>query len=197
MREYHARLESRNFYHIYNRAIGQEKLFREDRNHAFFLTKWNKYLDDYLDIWSYCLMPNHFHFLAQVKKSDNFSESSTINKFLEDQFKRLFSSYALAFNKVYDRSGSLFQKRFKRVKVNSRNYLITLIHYIHHNPIHHGFTQNYSDWDYSSYKAITSNHPTKVKRQKVLELFNESKDEFISLHEEMKNYNKINHLIIE
>jgi REP element-mobilizing transposase RayT len=197
MREYHAPLESGHFYHIYNRAVGQENLFREEKNHSFFLKKWNNYLNDYLDVWAYCLMPNHFHFVVQVKKTGCFPEGVRINKFLEDQFKRLFSSYALSFNKVYERSGSLFQKRFKRVKIDSRNYLITLIHYIHHNPIHHGFTQNYSDWDYSSYTAIASGHPTKVKRQKVLELFNDSKDEFLSSHEEMKNYHEIDHLIIE
>lgn len=197
MREYHAPFESEHFYHIYNRAVGEENLFREEKNHPFFLKKWNNYLNDYLDVWAYCLMPNHFHFVVQVKKTGCFPEDIRINKFLEDQFKRLFSSYALSFNKIYERSGSLFQKRFKRVKIDSRNYLITLIHYIHHNPIHHGFTQNYLDWDYSSFAAITSDQTTKVKRQKVLELFNDSRDEFIASHEEMKNYNKIDHLIIE
>ena len=56
----------------------------------------------------------------------------------------------LSMNKKYSRTGTLFQRRMKKVSVNSDPKLISLIHYIHHNPIHHGFCTDFSDWPYSS-----------------------------------------------
>ncbi|MDZ7659607.1 transposase [Fodinibius sp.] len=196
MRDYHCYFEPNCFYHVYNRAIGSDNLFKEDKNYNFFLGKWDKYVIDYVEIWAYCLMPNHFHFLIKVKDNTHFKDGQEINKFLEGQFKRLLSSYTLSFNKVYDRTGSLFQKSFKRVKINSQNYLLTLIHYIHHNPIHHNFANDYKDWTYSSYNSIVSNASTKVERKNVLEVFG-SINKFVKAHKSIKNYNKINHLLVE
>src|SRR5699024_1758495 len=119
MRKYHDHLEPGHFYHIYNHAIGSENLFRENKNYSFFLNKWEKYLLSYSDVWAYCLMPNHFHFLLEIKDKTFFPKRINENRFLENQFKRLFSSYTLSFNKVYERRGSLFQKSFKRVKIDS------------------------------------------------------------------------------
>lgn len=196
MKKYHDHLDPHCFYHLYNHAIGSENLFHENKNYTFFIGKWEEYITSYANIWAYCLMPNHFHFVIQIRDKNCFPASTGANKFLEGQFKRLFSSYTLSFNKVYDRRGSLFQKSFKRAKVDSEQYLQHLIHYIHHNPIHHHFTDGYADWKYSSYTSILSKQPTKVKRQDVLQLFG-GKDAFIKYHNQMKNYNVIDHLIME
>ncbi|HLR77024.1 MAG TPA: transposase, partial [Balneolaceae bacterium] len=148
------------------------------------------------EVWAYCLMPNHFHFLIRIKDEASFPDETPVNKFLEVQFKRLFSSYTLSVNKVYDRSGSLFRKRFKRTLVDSQEYLTTLIHYIHHNPIHHHFTDDFKCWHYSSYSAIIGNGLTKVEREKVMELFG-GRDRFIRFHSGLKEYKKIKPLLIE
>lgn len=194
MRDYHSHFEPHSFYHIYNRANGKEQLFIEQKNYNFFLKKWDKYITAYANIWAYVLVPNHFYFLIEIKKRSSFPNKSEPNSFLEDQFKRLFSSYTLAFNKMYDRTGSLFQKRFKRVKVDSQTYLKHLIHYIHHNPIHHNFTNKYLEWEYSSYQSILSEGSTKINRQGVLDLFG-NREKFKSYHKEMKNYNEVSQLI--
>ena len=196
MREYHAPFEHEGFYHVYNRGNNKENLFLEDKNYSFFLKRWEKYLFPYTDIWSYCLMPNHFHFLIKVKDKYSFPEEADTNSFLENQFKRLFSSYTLSFNKVYDRTGSLFQKRFKRVRTTTQNYLLSLIHYIHHNPIHHKFANDFSGWKYSSYSAIIGEETTKIARNRVLNLFG-GRTGFTDFHNQMKDYKQIEHLIIE
>lgn len=59
--------ESDRIYHIYNRAVGDEKLFRIDDNFLYFLQKYHQYLGDKVDTLAYCLIPNHFHFLVKVK----------------------------------------------------------------------------------------------------------------------------------
>lgn len=66
MRDYSSKFESHKFYHIYNRSNGSENIFQEPKNYSFFLERWDNYLRTYVDVWAYCLMPNHFHFLVKV-----------------------------------------------------------------------------------------------------------------------------------
>jgi|SRR5699024_1906591 len=201
MKNYHAPFEPDHFYHVYNRSIGSGKIFREQENYEFFLGKWNEYLDKYLDVWAYCLMPNHFHFIVRVKSKKELSNADltgfqNLSGLISQKFSNFFNSYTKSFNKVYNRHGSLFERPFKRVKIDSEQYLQHLIYYIHHNPIHHHFVDDYTDWDYSSYTSILSKQPTKLRRKEVLKLFN-GKESFITYHEEMKGYNQISHLLIE
>ncbi len=188
---YWQKFEENSFYHIYNRGINGENIFLSDDNYQYFLQKWKKLINPYLDVAAYTLMPNHFHFLARVKlqndwidkqiskegtiKSFKFqNQEITFNEFLEDQFKRLFTSYALAFNKQQGRTGSLFQKRFKRVMIKDEYNLWHILAYIHHNPIHHKYCKNYEEWFYSSYNAFFSNSTTSLIRAEVISLFDES-----------------------
>jgi len=205
--DYWAKFEENVAYHIYNRSINKETIFITEENYNFFLRKWKTLILPFFDIGAYCLMPNHFHFLAWVKpvspeimemvklqgtvKSKKFINGEiNHNDFLEDQFKRLFQSYALAFNEQEGRTGSLFQKRFKRVVVSSEAKLWHLLAYIHHNPIHHKFTKNYEDWKFSSYKVFLSDRPTDIVRDAVLKWFSEdvgkARQLFLKFHEEFK-----------
>lgn len=177
-------LDFEHTYHIFNRAIGNEQLFVVDENYRFFLEKVKEYLLPFADVLSYCLMPNHFHFLVRFKsleevfvetlpKFKTLEELKAENTFLSKQFSRLFSSYTQAYNKVYHRKGSLFMKNFKRIKVQENQYLLKLVHYIHSNPKEAGLVQKISDWKYSSYNAILSNSPTFIKRKEVIDLFDD------------------------
>ncbi len=56
-----------NYYHIYNRANGDEKIFKSEENYRFFLEKFQFYIVPIADVFSFCLMPNHFHFLVRFK----------------------------------------------------------------------------------------------------------------------------------
>ena len=177
-----------SFYHIYNRAIGTDWLFVNNDNHQYFLQKWKKYIHPYMDTFAYCLMSNHYHFLARVKTVDvafmqavakentvasrsYYAGIMTIDDFLLDQFKRLFSSYALAFNKQQNRHGSLFEESFKRIQISNEVKLLNTLCYIHHNPIHHQLSPVYDLWTYSSYKSYLSDQPTLLARQEGLQLF--------------------------
>ncbi|TVR17462.1 MAG: hypothetical protein EA391_04670, partial [Balneolaceae bacterium] len=63
--------EPGKFYHIYNRAVGNERLFESRENFLFFLKKYQKYTIDHISTYSYCLLENHFHFLIKVHESSN------------------------------------------------------------------------------------------------------------------------------
>ncbi|MEP0984207.1 hypothetical protein [Ekhidna sp.] len=165
-------MEQGVFYYIYNHANGSENLFRSDENYHFFLRQWAKYIEPVADTYAYCLMPNHFHALIQTKIfAPPFGKYETFQKYASKQFSNFFSSYTQAFNKMYDQRGSLFMPNFKRKEINSDAYLTQIITYIHKNPIHHGFCNSLDDWPYSSFHALLSTKPTKIKREKVLEWF--------------------------
>jgi len=180
------------YYHIYNRAIADELIFREEKNYSFFLDKYRQYIVPVADTMSFCLMPNHFHILIRVKKhgvieklilnrpkgqkeftkADNAQEKENyVALFLSKQFSNLFSSYTQAYNLVYARKGSLFLKNFKRKPIEHDDYFIRLVNYIHRNPVNHGFVNKPQQWKYSSYNAIVSDQPTLVKREEVLYWF--------------------------
>lgn len=201
---YHDTFYYGRFYHIFNRSINNEVAFRTKRNYMFFLERWGKYIGDLLEVYAYCLLPTHFHFFARVSESftklEKFrkalSDFSDVNALLENQFMLLFRSYALAFNKENNRSGGLFQKSFKRIRIDTEKYFTTVIHYIHNNPIHHHYQDSYEKWPFSSYNAYLSNSPTKVRREDVLDWFG-SKSAFVEFHAENIKYDKVNQYLID
>ncbi|HVM88269.1 MAG TPA: hypothetical protein VMT76_08770 [Puia sp.] len=148
-------LQPLSYYHIFNHAIGNENLFREDENYRFFLQKYDLYIYQVAETLAYCLMPNHFHFLIKIKSEGQlvaaFPKFKTLEKLIEancisKQFSNFFSSYTLSFNKKYNRMGSLFLKNFKRQQVEKDSYFSKIIHYIHSNPVHHGFVHSVDEW---------------------------------------------------
>lgn len=194
-------LEFDKYYHIYNRGNNKEKLFLIDDNYRFFLVNFATYVLPVADVYAYCLLPNHFHFLIKIKSEEEIISlgKDIISKTpwaISDQFRKLFISYTMAFNKQQSRHGNLFHRQFKRIEVDRNDYLIYLVHYIHRNPIHHGLCKNYIEWDYSSYSTILSDTPTKLCRNEVLEWFGSKKD-FSDFHKENLEYYKIEKLLIE
>lgn len=67
-----APLEPDCVYHVYNRANGHERIFLSDENYRYFLAQYGKYVGPYTDLFAYCLMPNHFHFLIRIKGEKEF-----------------------------------------------------------------------------------------------------------------------------
>jgi putative transposase len=63
-------LQPNSFYHIYNRGINGEALFKEEPNYAYFLKKYDQYVSPVVDTYAYCLMSNHFHFLIKTKSEE-------------------------------------------------------------------------------------------------------------------------------
>ena len=92
------------------------------------------------------------------------------NQAFTNHFLNFFNAYTKAFNKKYERTGSLFQEHLKRIKIENEDYLRNLIIYVNTNPTHHSMA-NYIDYEYSSCKGLISGLPTLLKREEVLNLF--------------------------
>jgi len=161
------------YYHFFNRGNNKENIFIEDENYLFFLQLMKKYLLSVTDVYSYCLLPNHFHFIIRIKEEKNLPDKYRNNaKKIYLPFSNLFNAYAKSFNAKYDRSGSLFQKSPKRILIKDENYLKNLIIYVNANPSIHNI-QNYEKYKYSSYHSLISNKNTLLKRKEVIDLFDD------------------------
>lgn len=162
------------YYHIYNRGNNKQRIFFEAQNYTYFLGLIKKYLLEVCDIYAYCLLNNHFHLLIKTK-------AEIENKLISQAFSNCFNAYAKAINKSYNRTGSLFQDRFKRKMIKDENYLRSLIIYIHLNPENHNLIGDFTKYDYSSYKTYLSKQPTLLNRQEGLEFFGDNEN-FKLLH---------------
>ena len=188
-------IESDCFYHIYNRGINGELIFKSDRNYLFFLYKIKENLLPVCDIYAYCLMPNHFHLLVKIKSDSQLENLVKVQNrdkveglhspqhIFSKQFARIFNSYSQAFNKENNRHGALIESPFKRKKISSEDYLRKCIIYIHQNPN----SEDFENFAYSSYKSILSSNETSLKRDEVLEFF-DNKNNFTFCHKKETDY---------
>jgi REP element-mobilizing transposase RayT len=204
-----ASLTPGKFYHIYTRGINRENIFFVDRNYPYFLELYAKYIEPIATTFAYCLMRNHFHLLVRIKteqeqtfevllSTSEQSREAETSKVLDStqQFSNLFNAYAKAINKAYGRTGSLFEGRFGRIEVTSKAYFANLVAYIHRNPQKHGFVEDFREYPYSSYSAILTTKPTRVKRADVLAWFG-GQDAFQVLHQNEPDTESIRYLIEE
>ncbi|TZF82037.1 hypothetical protein FW774_15180 [Pedobacter sp. BS3] len=153
---YYTKFEEGQYYHVYNRTVNQELLFRTDNNYSFFLKKYDKYLSPVINTYTYCLLNNHFHLLIRVKSDLDLkafrrsTNPQSTHEIISRQFRKFFQSYAMAFNKQQNRVGTLFQTPFKRALISDEYYFTQLVYYIHANPQKHGLIGNFREWHWSS-----------------------------------------------
>lgn len=112
------------------------------------------------------------------------------------QFGHLLNSYAKAINKAYQRTGSLFQSRFGRIRVDSDRYFMHLITYIHQNPYKHGFIDDFRTYPFSSYRAIRYQKASRVNAGDVLDWFG-GLDTFKQCHQASADETEIEHLLVD
>lgn len=197
MAKYHIPLEPGRLYHLFNHAVGDELLFRNENNFEFFLEKYALHTEAVCDTYSYTLMPNHFHFVVKIKPMEDCmlhfektkktrydSSMHNLPDFIMERFSNLCNCYAKSYNKSYNRKGSLFIDYMKRSEVDNKLYFCNLITYIHFNSVHHGFCKDPLFWKWTSLHAFLADKKTKIKKEPVLKAFG-GIDEFKTAHTNM------------
>ena len=187
--------QENSFYHVFNRGNRKQPIFLEHKDYIRFLDKILTYKEKSgVQIISYCLMPNHFHFLIKQ------SAENQIQKFTHN----LSTSYSKYFNIKYQQVGSVFQGRFKAKLVEREEYLIYLTIYIHLNPA--GRNDKLADliaFPWSSLSSFVTDRKDPIcANEEVLSLIAESnqKEEYRKIFEEQlanKNFDKISHLLLD
>ena len=145
-------------YHVMLRGINRQNIFEDSDDYFKFIKLLHQSVHpkDELGLelpplclyYAYCLMPNHVHLLIRESQE---SIASVI--------KRIAIAYASYFNRKYERIGHLFQDRFKSETVDDMAYFITLIRYIHQNPLAAGIIQKVEDYAWSSWTDYTGSRP--------------------------------------
>lgn len=137
------------YYHVYNRGIEKRDIFLDGRDYSRFVHDLFEFNDSnpaldyrllqklrggivspaerkqYVDILSWCLMPNHFHFLVR----------QCVNRGVSDFLQKIGTGFTTYFNKRYERDGRLFQGPFKARHIDNDSYLLHISRYIHLNPL--------------------------------------------------------------
>lgn len=127
-------------YHIILRGINRREIFHEDKDYRRFLEILAKYTkESETKVHGWCLMNNHVHLLIGEGKEE-----------ISATMKRIGVSFAWYYNRKYESTGHLFQDRFKSENVEDDKYLLTVIRYIHQNPLKAGITKRVEDWKWSS-----------------------------------------------
>jgi REP element-mobilizing transposase RayT len=173
MPEYHLPLQPHKFYHIYNRGINGCALFNEAANYEYFLRLYKKYIGPVAQTYAWVLMGNHLHLLVRIKDFNNLEGLKNLptEKRINQQFSNLFNAYTKAFNKRYQRTGSLFEHSFHRKQITDVEYLKRMVLYIHNNPVHHGFCKHPIEYPWSSYETCLSSKNTELMRNVVIDWF--------------------------
>jgi hypothetical protein len=119
-----------------------------------------------------------------------------VSEFISEQFRRFFMGYSKAINKQQQRTGSLFQKNFKRLVVTDEAHFGHLLYYIHANAQLHGICPDFREYPYSSFPAYLSGAVSNLKREEVIAWFG-APDAMIKAHHPQLDFKNIEALIIE
>lgn len=159
-------------YHIMLRGINQQVIFEDDEDYFKFVETLENYkaVSGY-KVFAYCLMSNHIHILIKVEKED-----------LDLIMKRIAGSYVYWYNWKYYRKGHLFQDRFKSEPIEDDSYFLTVLRYIHQNPVKAGIVKSIDDYRFSSYNDYIDEDIDIVDSDFAFSLI--KKDEFIAFNNE-------------
>ncbi len=154
------------------RGTGRQEIFHDDEDRLKFLETLVRYRERHqIKVYCWCLMGNHVHLLIG---EGNESISATM--------KRIGVSFARFYNWKYNTTGHLFQDRFKSENVEDDEYLLTVMRYIHRNPVKSGIVKRPGDWKWSSYNGYyySNNYPQDLlDSELILGIFSEDENNAI------------------
>ena len=163
-------------YHVILRGINQQIIFEEEEDYERFIKTLKAYRETCgYKLFAYCLMGNHLHLLIKVENED-----------LGTIVKRIAGSYVYWYNWKYSRSGYLFQGRFKSEAVENDGYFLTVLRYIHRNPVESGLCKNIEAYKFCSFNDYLKGESELIDLTFVFSLVD--KREFKEYHQEKCDY---------
>lgn len=166
------------FYHIRDIGIDHFAVFSDYKDRRKFREILQAKLEDSgVTIVAYCIMNNHFHLLAAGEKEN-------ISKYL----KSVKSRFAQWYNFKYERSGPLFDSRYRGEPIKDMDHFWEVLRYIHLNPLRGGFVKTVDEYEFSSYNCYVGKRDKLVDPSFVLAEMDET--DFIAWHYKVVDFTK-------
>ena len=129
-------LSATGYYHVIIRGNNKEYLFEKNEAKIYFMKALKKVeAEGLLDLAAWCIMDNHVHLVIKTEPED-----------LAIAFKRINIKFAMYYNRKYKMVGHVFQDRFKSEVIESDEYLMNVIRYVHNNPVKARITDEPSNY---------------------------------------------------
>lgn len=148
------------------RGVNRQLIFEDEEDCAKFCELLNFYWDICgYDIYAYCLMSNHVHLLIKeaVRPAKMLLRGELIEigpgEEIDLIMKRLSVAYVYYFNHKYKRTGHLFQDRYRSEAVETDSYFLSVLRYIHRNPVKGGLCAQPEDYEWSSWREYLTSTP--------------------------------------
>ena len=140
-------------HHIILRGNNRNDIFYNDKDRRFFIDCLKESKEKANSkIYSYCLMTNHLHLIVEPAEKEG----------LKVMMQSLGRKYVQYFNYTYQRTGTLWEGRYKSSLISKDNYLLTCSRYVELNPIRAGMVKNPTDYPWSSYISKAEGRPDEL-----------------------------------
>lgn len=139
-------------YHVIVRGNQRQKTFLTRSDYEAYLERLARYRQKYnVSLYAYCLMPNHVHLLLE-------SSTEPLSGFMQS----LQQSYTQYFNRAHRKVGHLFQGRYKAIVCQKDEYLLSLVRYIHLNPVRAKLVRRPEQYGYSGHQVYERGKASEV-----------------------------------
>jgi len=139
--------------HVIVRGNNREPIFYADEDYQFYLEKLLKACNKHnCDIHAYVLMTNHVHLLITPHKKDGISKV----------IQMLGRYYVQYFNHTYQRTGALWEGRYKATLIDSEQYALSCYRYIELNPVRADMVEHPAEYPWSSYRCNALNEKNEL-----------------------------------
>lgn len=160
-------------YHLIQRGNNKEYIFQKEEDKIYLLDLINEYKEmmDF-QLLGYVIMGNHYHLIVKTSEIP-----------LKDIMHRINSKYGRYYNKKNERTGHVFENRYKGILVIDDRYLLSLLRYVHQNPVAAHICKYVKDYPWSSDRAYRRNHiDGMVDIDLILEIFSKNRSDAIKTY---------------
>lgn len=178
------------FYHVIARGNNKEYIFENDIDKAYLIKQIKEFkVGMGFRLFGYVLMDNHYHFIIQ-----------TMDKKLQEIMHGINNKYSKYYNYKYKRVGHVFQSRYKAVLIQDERYLLSLIRYLHRNPIRAKMCEKIENYKWSSDIFYRRSMTGFIEVDTILDMLSHDRNEAIKLYsqymklsddEEIKKFEKV------
>ena len=175
-------LSETGMYHIIFRGINKSDIFQDSYDYRKILEIIDIVKKElHFQLFAYCLMRNHTHLFI---KEENYGDIKKI-------MLKILTRYAMWYNHKYDRRGPLIENRYKSEPIEDDSYFLTLLKYIHMNPVKAGITLSPEEYHWSSFNDYMQNKPSLTDTEFAFTLLTDYASDPIAAFEELHSNDEL------